>query len=127
MDTLLLALNTGDLTVDAAGSIAKATNGYAIAQDVASQLRLFAGELYYDTSQGIPYFEQILGHRPPAQLVKQYFVAAALLVPEVATAQCFLTSFSLVTRQLIGQVQVTTTAGDTFVLSGNLASQDPFA
>ena len=109
MDTLLLDRTTWDLCLDASGNIAKATEPYALAQDVASACQLFAGELWYDTSKGVPYFEQILGHMPPMTLVKEQMVKAALTVPGVASAQCVITRFS--GRTVSGQIQFIDTAG----------------
>jgi len=104
MNTLLLALNDWDLVLDINGNIAMATNPYAIAQDVASAVKTFLGELYYDTSQGVPYFQNILGQRPPLRLVKSQIEKAALTVPEVVSARCLFASFG--DRALVGQIQV---------------------
>jgi hypothetical protein len=52
MKTLLLVTDKWDLCLDANGNIASAEPPYARAQDVASALRLFAAELWYDTSLG---------------------------------------------------------------------------
>ena len=109
MNTLLLDRARWDLVCDANGNIAMATNPYSVAQDVASAVKLFAGELYYDTTQGVPYWEQILGQRPPMALVKQAIVRAALTVPEVVQARCLIASFA--GRVLTGQVQVIDTTG----------------
>ena len=104
MKTLLLDVSTWDLAIDTAGNIAVASEPYALAQDAASAIKLFAGELYYDTSQGIPYFQQILGHWPPLSLMKAYWNEAALTVPGVVTAQTFITSWT--DRVVRGQVQI---------------------
>lgn len=114
MNTLLLDLNTWDLVVDANGNIAMATNPYSLAQDAASAIKLFTGELYYDTTQGVPYFASILGKLPPISLIKNAFVNAALGVPEVVSAQAFLSSISP-QRVLSGQVQVKSQSGQTAV------------
>lgn len=111
MNTLLLVTNEWDLCLDAAGNIALARPPYARAQDVASALRLFSGELWYNAALGIPYFTEILGHSPPASTFEQYMVAAALRVPGVVSAQCFIDS--LENRQLSGQVTFTSTDGTT--------------
>lgn len=108
--TLLLDVDSWDLTVDAAGNIAVASEPYSLAQDAASAIRLFIGELYYDTSQGIPYFKQILGQDPPVALMKAYFNEAALTVPGVVSSQCFITSWT--DRGVRGQVQVTDANGN---------------
>ncbi len=100
-----------DLTLDASGNIAIASPPYALAQDAASECRLFAGEAYYDTTRGVPYWGQILGMAPPLSLVRAYLVRAALLVPGVVRAQAYFTAFS--GRKLSGQVQVTDKTGNT--------------
>lgn len=115
MNTLALTTDSWDLCVDAAGNIAMCTNPYSVAQDVASALRLFAGEAYFDTSQGVPYFTQILGHSPPLALVKSLLLHAALSVPEVTSAIVFVASVT--NRRLTGQVKVIT-AGDDPILIG---------
>ena len=100
-----------DLMLDVNGNIAIAAPPYALAQDAASECRLFAGEAYYETTRGVPYWGQILGLAPPLSLVRAYLVRAALLVPGVVKAQAYFTAFS--GRRLAGQVQVTDKAGNT--------------
>lgn len=124
MDTLLLSQTSWDLTLDAMGNIAKASDGYAIAQDVASACRTFRGEIWYNTNTGVPYFQQILGKLPPAQFVKAQEEAAAESVPDVASAKCFLTGFQH--RTLTGQIQITTTAGQTLAVGGNIQGNVPW-
>lgn len=109
MDTLLLATDTWDLITDANGNIAMASAPYAIAQDVASAARLFAGELWYDTAQGVPYFESILGKRPPLQYIKAQEEKAALTVPGVVKARCLFAGFK--GRAISGQIQIIDTTG----------------
>ncbi|MBZ9683198.1 hypothetical protein LB531_21305 [Mesorhizobium sp. CO1-1-2] len=110
MKTLLLTTDTWDLMVDPSGNIAVADPSYSLAQDAASAIRLFQGELYYDTTQGIPYFEQILGQAPALSLMKAYFNRAALTVPGVVSAQTFIQSWT--DRTVTGQVQVKDAAGN---------------
>jgi hypothetical protein len=123
--TMLLATDTWDLCLDAAGNIAVASNPYALAQDAASAIRLFAGECYYDTSQGIPYFKQILGQNPPLPLMKAAFVNAALTVPEVVSAKAFISAIK--GRTIAGQVQITDADGATVAAGFSLPSTDPFS
>ena len=111
MNTLLLDLTNWDLVVDASGNVAMASDPYSLAQDAGSAIKLFSGELYYDTKQGVPYFAQILGQQPPLSLIKAEFIQAALTVPEVISAQCFI--ISITNRQVSGQVQVTNASGQT--------------
>ena len=77
-----------------------------MAQDVASAVRTFKGEVYYDTTVGIPYFSYVLGHWPPLSLIKAYFNAAAFTVQDVVSSKSFLT-YNKKTRQLGGQIHVT--------------------
>lgn len=100
--TLLLDQTVWDLCLDAAGNIAVATEPYSAAQDVASAIRLFSGELWYDTTAGVTYFQQILGHFPPPSLIQAKMVEAALTVPGVTAAQCDLQPIDH--RTLAGQV-----------------------
>ena len=109
MNTLLLDPDTWDLLLDADANIAMATNPYSQSQDVSSACKLFKGELWYDISQGVPYFEDILGHTPPLQLIKQSYVTAAKTVPTIVAAVCYISDIK--GRALSGQVQSTDTAG----------------
>src|SRR4051812_14809197 len=99
--TLLLDVSSWDLLLDAAGNWALASPPYAVAQDVASAQRLFLGELWYDQTKGVPYFEKFLAHPPPVQLFESYEEAAALTVPGVVSAQCQVTQIN--NREVSGQ------------------------
>lgn len=104
MKTLLLDQSEWDLVLDASGNIAVADAPYSVAQDVASAVRVFAGELWYDTTQGIPYLSNVLGNTPTLQYIKSKVEEAALTVPTVAKARCLFASLN--DRVLTGQVQV---------------------
>lgn len=114
MDTLLLNRADWDLCIDASGNIAAASDPYSQVQDTASAARLFLGELYYGPpTQGIPYFQEALNKPVPTQLLKSRLVAAAVRVPGVRAARCFLTSVSA--RAIGGQIQIETDAGTSIV------------
>lgn len=102
-NTLLLDQSAWDLVIDSAGNIAMATPPYALAQDVASAVRLFLGELWYNTPKGIPYFEDVLGHLPPLSLLTGYMERVALTVPGVVSVQVIISEFS--GREIRGEVQ----------------------
>lgn len=119
--TLLLDPTTWDLTLDASGNIAVASEPYSLAQDAASAIKTFLAEVYFDTTIGVPYLQQILGQRPPLALLKQQLVNAALTVPDVAAATVFITAF--VDRAISGQVQVVSSAGQ--VSAANFTVIDP--
>lgn len=108
--TLLLDINTWDLVVDTSGNIAVAGEPYSQAQDAASAIRLFLGELYADTTRGVPY-ENILAQAPNFPLLKSYMVDAAMTVTGVVAAVCFISS--IVGRKVSGQVTITNENGQT--------------
>ncbi len=110
MQTLLLDLANWDLVLNASGNIAVADEPYSLAQDAASAIRTFAGECYWNTTFGIPYF-RILGTNIPLALLKQALIDAALTVPDVVSAQVFISA--LTDRALSGQVQVVSSSGET--------------
>lgn len=110
-NTLLLDQTVWDLVLDANGNIALAETPYAIAQDVASATRTFLGECWYDTTQGLPYWQDILGEFPPLSYVSQQIQITALTVPDVAEVQVNFTSFQ--NRSLAGQIQFIDTDGVT--------------
>lgn len=107
--TLALDPAVWDLMLDNNGNIAVLSDPDSLAQDAASAIQLFYSEYYWDTTQGVPWLQQILGPPPPTAppplaLLKQLLVDAALTVPDVASAQVFIASFS--NRAVTGQVQV---------------------
>lgn len=104
MNTLALDTKIWDIFLDANGNIAMATEPYAIAQDVASAIKLFKGELWYNTAKGVPHFQEILGLYPPQSLIKKRLVEAALTVPGVVQARVI--NLGLVNRQLTGEVEI---------------------
>lgn len=111
MKTLLLDLDQWDLLLNAGGDLAIATAPYQVAQDVASAVRTFLGEAWYDTGLGVPYFQTILGKTPPLTLFQELIVAAAETVPDVVSAECTITAFA--DRRVTGQVTFTTNNGQT--------------
>lgn len=110
MRTLLLDRTLWDLVLDVNGNIAVGDAPYALAQDAASAIKTFLGECWYNTTLGVPYWNQILGQAPPpVSLMKAKFEGAALTVPGVVDAKCFITVFT--DRTIRGQVHVTDRAG----------------
>ncbi len=110
-NTLLLDTTAWDIVLDAAGNIAMATPPYARAQDVASAIRLFQGEGWWNTGPGVPYFADILGQAPPVTFFEAEMVRAALTVPGVVSAQAIIENAD--GRTITGQVTFTDAAGVT--------------
>lgn len=107
--TMLLDTVSWDLCLDIFSNIAVAQPPYAVAQDAASAARLFLGELYYDTTQGVPYWQLILGQSPPIALMKAKWNAAALTVPGVQSSTTYIASWTH--RAVAGQIQITDVTG----------------
>lgn len=102
LNTIYLDPASWDLTLDTAGNIALAQPPYALAQDVASAIRLFRGELWYDTTAGVPHWEEILGHLPPRAVLIQRIEDAAKRVPGVVSARLIVDS--LTNRTVTGRL-----------------------
>ena len=108
--TLLLDNSAWDLVLDSNGDIALAAPPYAVAQDVASACRTFLGELWYDTTQGVPYEQKFLGQHPTTSQIASGFNAAARTVPTVAKANTVITSIT--NGKVSGQIPFTTNDGN---------------
>ncbi len=119
--TILLDTVLWDLVLDANGNIAVASEPYSLAQDAASAIKTFLGEVYWDTTVGIDYLGEVLAQRPSVPLLKARFVSAALTVPGVVSAQCFISAIE--DRVVIGQVQVVSEDGASS--AANFASINP--
>lgn len=109
MKTILLDRTIWDLVSDANSNIAVGDDPYAIAQNVATAIKTFLGECWFDTSIGVPHW-QILGQWPPLAFVRRQLQKAAESVPGVVKARVYFSSFDL--RKLSGQVQVTDKQGN---------------
>ncbi len=107
--TLLLDRATNDLCIDALGNIAVATEPYSIVQDAASACRVFYGEAWYDTSRGVPYFDQVFSGTTPLAVLRERLAAEAKRVPGVAGATVSLAPIG--GRKLAGQVELRLTNG----------------
>ena len=108
--TLLLADNW-DVTTDGNGNIATVQGAYGIAQNVANAVRLFTNDAYFDQTRGIPHFDIELGHVPPMSVLRSRIRQAALEVEGVAAVEITFLSFE--GRVLTGEIQITTTTGET--------------
>lgn len=70
---------------DATASDPQTGPGMRLAQDVASRLRAWRNEVWFDTTQGIDY-PRYLGQAPSVLELRADYQAEALLVPLCATA-----------------------------------------
>jgi len=113
--TLLLDTQLWDLVKDASGHIAVASEPYSLAQMAACKIKQFRGEYWYDITQGVPYFQKILGKNASLNAIKLQLQRAAETVQGVASATVIISALDQ--RQLTGQVQVTATDGTTTTAS----------
>jgi|WetSurMetagenome_2_1015567.scaffolds.fasta_scaffold02788_4 hypothetical protein len=107
--TMLLDSASWDLVVDSNGNMALASQPYGLAQDAASAIKTFLGEVYWDTTIGIPWLQQILGQTPTLSILKQKLIDAALTVQGIASAVVYISSFT--NRIVSGQVQIVSVTG----------------
>lgn len=104
-----------DLTVDSNGNIAMESGAAAIAQDVASAISTFLGEVFYDTTLGLPYLSDVLGQAYSPSILRALLEAAALGVPGVVSARATITQFQA--RVVTGTVIVTDSDGRTVLVT----------
>src|ERR1035437_5733844 len=117
MSTIGLTYPAWDLALDGSGNMINLSGGLDVSQDVASAIKLFLGELYYDTTAGVPYFNQVFGPMYTPSVVQNLLQIAALTVPAVVAAQITLATFDYIHRILTGTAYVTTVSGQTFTVS----------
>ena len=109
--TLYLNPDTWDITLDSSGRIARSTQAYAIAQNVANAVRLFTGEAFFAQDEGIPHFDIELGKtRPALSVLRARIRAAALAVDGVLDAVVNLDGVT--DRKLTGEILLTVADGD---------------
>ena len=109
--TLFLQPDTWDITLDSSGKIARSTQAYAIAQNVANAVRLFTGEAFFAMDEGIPHFDIELGKtRPALSVLRARMREAALNVDGVLDAQ--ITLDDVQERKLTGEILLTVADGD---------------
>lgn len=109
--TLYLRPDTWDITLDSSGRIARSTQAYAIAQNVANAVRLFTGEAFFAMDEGIPHFDIELGKtRPALSVLRARMREAALNVEGVLDAQ--ITLDDVQERKLTGEILLTVADGD---------------
>lgn len=109
--TLYLNPDSWDITLDSSGRIARSTQAYAIAQNVANAVRLFTGEAFFAMDEGIPHFDIELGKtRPALSVLRARMREAALNVEGVLDAQ--ITLDDVQERKLTGEILLTVADGD---------------
>ena len=112
--TLLLSQPGWDLMLDNYGRIVVSEGGYATAQNVANECRLFTNDACFEQTRGIPYFLITLGKAPALSVLKARLRKAAMLVDDVKDVVSIdVQSFDTETRLLSGDIQFTSKEGET--------------
>ena len=102
-----------DIALDSSGNIPTTSGIHAMEQDVACVCRVFKGEQYYNVPEGIPYWEEILGHYPPKSLMVARYNACAKTVPGVVRVNTVIDKIS--DRRVQGQIRFTDKKGRNMV------------
>jgi hypothetical protein len=110
-NTLQLS-SSWDLQLDGSNNIDVQQGSAAIAQDVASAIQTYQGEVWFDTTQGIPYFAKVLDQSFSPSFFALLYNNAALTVPNVAAVQTAFNSLGP-SRTLTGTIEVIDTTGKT--------------
>lgn len=79
-NSIPLNTSTWDIGLDAAGDLTLLDPDSSIAQDVASAVRTFQGECWYNNTLGMPYFQAIFGRAPPNSFVVNNIKTQAMTV-----------------------------------------------
>lgn len=112
MQSFLLDRTTWDLVVDDNGNLAVCSEPYSTLQDVATAIRTWAGECWYDTTLGLPYATSIFAGPEPLAIMRAQAEQAALNVPGVTAAQCLIIG-PRQDRSIGGAIIVTLSNGET--------------
>lgn len=113
MKSLLLDRSTWDFCLDAEGNIATCSEPYSVLQDVATALRTWAGECWYDTTLGLPFISDIFNGPDQIAMLKASSENTASSVAGVASAQCVVLGPNSRTRTVGGVILVTFANGET--------------
>lgn len=105
MRSLLLDNDNWDLVVDANRNLAVCTAPYAVLQDVATAVRIWLGEVLYNTQLGIGYDTDIFSNASNAVVLAREVERIASEVSGVTAAQCTLTQPGQ-KRRLTGVIRV---------------------
>ena len=117
IDLLLDFNSTGDLNITNFDLALTSSNEEYLSQKLWIRFKTFLGELFVDTSLGIPYFESVFIKNPDFVLITSIFKAVILSEPLVAELLKFdLVSLDGATRNL--RVDWTVQLVDDSVVSG---------
>lgn len=120
MSDLAMDLDTNDLDV-VNGDLYLVTGSDAIAQDWQQCLQMWLGEWFLDTTQGIPYRQQILIKNPNIDLVQADLVNASLNVPGITEITSFNYTYDSGNRGLSVTMNATDSNGQTITAQASVS------
>lgn len=105
-----LALDVnGDLVI---GTDLSFTTGLqAVEQGIRLRVQMFLGEWFNDLTRGVPWFQEILGHKFSSARIRQIFSSVIAEAPGVTSIQSLTADFNRGTRALTVTFSVLTTYG----------------
>lgn len=110
--TLALDSENWDLQIGADGSLKTIKSDEAILQNVANACRCFTNDLYFDRDRGIPWFDDQLGQKLRASVVRARLRETAASVDGVESVdEVTLTYLGKNDRTLHGTIKITTENG----------------
>lgn len=112
MSDLQMNISTNDLLITK-GDLSLATGVTAIQQALQQALQLWLGEWFLDTTQGVPFRQQILVKNPNLDVVQADLIAAATAVPGIIQIVDFSMTFSDNQRGLSVYIVAQTSNGQT--------------
>lgn len=110
----------GDLDIST-GDLGLVEDAQAIIQRIPQALKLFLGEWYLDTTQGTPWFQDVLVKNPNPDIIRSVIRNRILSVAGVKDVVSMILSYVGQTRKLTAAYQAETDVGllaDTIALGG---------
>ncbi|MGL4208296.1 MAG: hypothetical protein ACRCTY_02800 [Candidatus Adiutrix sp.] len=101
-----------DISLDPAGDLALCNEAHAVAQNVATECRLFSKDAYFAADLGISHFTISLGHSQGAALRAQLRKAALGVFGVLQVNDIMLKDFNPETRTLCGSIGFTLRSGE---------------
>ena len=106
MTTTINQNQDGDITLEIVDGLE------SVRQRVTQRLRMFRGEYYLDTRQGVPYIDDILKHNYDEALANRVITDTILSVQDVTGVTDISLSFVSATRELTYNANVQTIFGN---------------
>ncbi len=111
-----IKLTGGDLDITS-GELTMLDGTDAIAQHLSIRLKMFKGEWFLNTDEGMPYYENILVKNPKIAVVVSLFKKAIQSTPGVAELLSIEPDYDPDTRTLSLDFAARTTEGETLTFS----------